>query len=428
MELVKLTEEEFTSFALNHEQATFLQTISWAKLKEKNGWEYELIGFKKDNKIICGTMLLSKKIVFNKKMFYAPRGFLIDYNNYELLDEFVLKIKSYLKKNHAIFIKIDPYIMYHERDIDGNIVEGGIDNTDIVKHLSKLGFRKQCKKPGQQSLQATWMYWLPLENKTLEEIFRKMNREKRRIINNNEKNGEVLREGTYDDLVEFKKIMDHTSERRQFINRSLEYYQNMYKSFENGKYLKLYFVDLHIEEKLNIFKEELERIEKDYNKLVLDVENGTRKVTEATMNEKKRDVNSLKDKINEYEVLLEKHGSVLTLGGILYFIYGNEVLAFLGGSYDEFMEFQCSYTIHYEMIKYAIENNFKYYNFYGISSDLTPKDHMYGVYLFKKGFGGNVVELIGEYDLKVDKFMYIIYKFAYYIVHKLKKIKTKLHK
>ena len=79
------------------------------------------------------------------------------------------------------------------------------------------------------------------------------------------------------------------------------------------------------------------------------------------------------------------------------------------------------------MIKYAIENGFEYYNFYGISSDLTPKDPMYGVYLFKKGFGGEVVELIGEYDLKIDSFFYYIYKISYSVVHKLKKLKTKLH-
>ena len=64
---------------------------------------------------------------------------------------------------------------------------------------------------------------------------------------------------------------------------------------------------------------------------------------------------------------------------------------------------------------------------YGISSDLTEKDPMYGVYEFKKKFGGRVVELIGEYDLKIDSFFYYIYKIAYFVVHKLKKIKTKLH-
>ncbi len=62
MELVKLEEKEFSKFALNHEQATFLQTLSWAKLKEKNGWEWELIGFKDKKKIVCATMILSKNV------------------------------------------------------------------------------------------------------------------------------------------------------------------------------------------------------------------------------------------------------------------------------------------------------------------------------------------------------------------------------
>jgi peptidoglycan pentaglycine glycine transferase (the first glycine) len=78
------------------------------------------------------------------------------------------------------------------------------------------------------------------------------------------------------------------------------------------------------------------------------------------------------------------------------------------------------------MIKYALENNYSYYNFYGISSNLSPEDPLYGIYTFKKGFGGEVVELVGEYD-KVLSGKYYLYNTAYNIVHSLKKIKAKMH-
>lgn len=425
MELVKLDIDEFSNYALNHEQATFLQTISWAKLKEKNGWQWELLGFKENKKIVCATMILSKEVFLGKKMFYAPRGFLIDYNNQKLLEEFTLKIKDYIKKQKGIFLKIDPYVMYHQRDINGSIVEGGIDNSNVVEHLLKLGFRKQCSKPGEQSLQANWMYWIDLRNRKFDDVVKDMNTSLKRTLRKNEKNGVVLRKGTRIDLPKFKEILDHTSERRNFISRSLTYYENMFDSFKGN--IELYFVDLKVEEKLIEFKKEKEILDSNYQKLLDTIKNTETKISDDKLKEKENEIARLEQKISSYQSMYDEYGSVLTLSAVLYFIYGKEVLSFVGGDLSNYLEFQPFATMHYEMIKYAIDNKYDYYNMYGISSDLTENDPMYGVYEFKKKFGGEVVELIGEYDLKIDSVFYHLYKFAYYIVHKLKKIKTKFH-
>ena len=87
------------------------------------------------------------------------------------------------------------------------------------------------------------------------------------------------------------------------------------------------------------------------------------------------------------------------------------------------MQFQSAYTIHYAGIKYAIDHGYKRYNFYGITGDFRKENPLYGLYLFKKSFGGHVVELIGEYDLIVSKFWYHMYKVAFKLYHTAKKIK-----
>lgn len=427
MELVTLTEKEFNNFVSNHSQATFLQTLSWANLKKENGWDHALLGFKEKKKVIAAVMLLSKQTPVKKKMFYAPRGFVLDYENESLLKEFTLAIRDYVKKNDGIFFKIDPYIMRVQRDIDGNIVENGIDNSNVVKSFQKLGFREKCAKPGKQTLQSKWMYWIPLKGKSLEDVMKDMTSKTRQMIRKNEKNGVVIREGNYNDIEEFENIMAHTGKRREFISRSLKYYQNMYKAFGNGENLKLYFADLEIEKTLKGLKSEVEKLEKDYKTVLTNIENGKAKMNESKLKLKKDEITRTEKRIEEYEELFKKHGSTLTLGGIMYFTYGKEVISFIGGAYEEFMEFQSFYTLHYEMIKYALENGYEYYNFYGISSDLTPKDPLYGIYLFKKGFGGEVVELIGEYDYIVRPMYYLLYDVSYKAVHGLKKLKTKLH-
>ena len=123
MKLVTLKKEEFKKFAENHPQANFYQTIEWGELKEENNWQMVLLGLKDNEEIKAGCLLLSKDTPIKKKMFYSPRGFLIDYQDKELLKEFTEKIKDYVKKSKGIFIKIDPYLSYQQRDLEGNIVE-----------------------------------------------------------------------------------------------------------------------------------------------------------------------------------------------------------------------------------------------------------------------------------------------------------------
>ena len=74
-------------------------------------------------------MLLSKKRKFNKCEFYSPRGFLIDYNNKELVNSFTKEVKNFVKAKNGYILRIDPYIINKERDKDGNILKDGLDNT-----------------------------------------------------------------------------------------------------------------------------------------------------------------------------------------------------------------------------------------------------------------------------------------------------------
>ena len=112
----------------------------------------------------------------------------------------------------------------------------------------------------------------------------------------------------------------------------------------------------------------------------------------------------------------------------MFLIYGNEVLSLHGGSLSKLMQFQSAYSTHYAGIKYAVENGYKKYNFYGITGDFRKENPLYGLYLFKKSFGGHVVELIGEFDLITSKFWFHSYNIAFSSYHFLKNIKKKIKK
>ena len=430
MELIELTEEEFKNYADKSSQISFHQTKEWGHLKEENGWEMKLIGLKDKNEIKAATLLLSKMTPIKKKMYYAPRGFLIDYNNYDLLKEFTIKIKSYVKKHQGIFLKIDPYVPYQQRDKLGKIVENGYNNKESYNNLIKLGYKHFGFNLMQDTLQPRWMFITKTKNRTIDDVMKDMDPKTRQILRKNERDLIKCREISYDELPLFKDIMQHTGDRRDFIDRPLKYYQDMYKHLDG--ILKILIAELNTTELINSLNEEVNDLTKEYddrkNKHDQDPTKMNEKKYESKQKETLNNIERIKKRISHQEKLKTENGEVLTLGGILFLVYGNEVLSLVGGSYAKYMEFQSAYTVHFAGMKYAIENNYERYNFYGITGDFNESNPLFGLYSFKRDFGGEVVELIGEFDLIINKPLYYLYKLSYASYRNLKNLKNRLKK
>ena len=249
MKLESLSKEEFKKYADKHPQITFHQTEQWANLKKVNGWEAHYVGLKEDKKIKAAALLLSKTIpIIKKKMFYSPRGFLIDYNDYDLLKEFTTKLKEYVKKEKGIFVKIDPYVEYQERDNNGNIVEDGYNNKEAVDNLIKLGYKFFGFNTMQDTLQPRWMHVIEINGRSEEEVQKDMESKTRQILRKNEKSCIKTHEITRDELPVFKSIMEHTGDRRDFIDRPLSYYEAMWDNLYDSGILKILIADIDFNE------------------------------------------------------------------------------------------------------------------------------------------------------------------------------------
>ena len=101
----------------------------------------------------------------------------------------------------------------------------------------------------------------------------------------------------------------------------------------------------------------------------------------------------------------------------MFMLYGDEIVYLFSGSYEDVMSFCGQYRLQWEIIKYAADNGYKRYNFYGINDVFNPKGKDYGVYLFKKGFNGYVEELLGSYTLDIDGISKV-----YNVLRKIKKL------
>lgn len=408
MKFQEITEKEYREFWENHPLKTFLSAPEISKLRQKSNWDTYYVGVKEKKKIIAATMLLAHKRHFNKYEFYSPRGYLLDFNNHDLVNFFTEELKKYIKDKNGYVLRIDPYVIYKERDIDGNIVEDGVNNEKVVENLLNLGF---IKVPVENKEQVGWMFSLGLEGKTEEQILKEMKPNTRNQIRKTEKFGISVNEIGYDELDRFQSIMEETSKRKGFANRKLEYYQEMYKLFHDKNEVKFFITELNLKNYIEGL--EAERVEK---------ENKINSLTDAKYNDgaKKNltnEIASIDKRIAESKEIIEKNGSdVITLSGSMFMLIKPEVIYLSSGNYEEYLKFNSQYLIQWELIKYGIENGFKKHNFYGIPEEINTHPKDYGIYEFKRGFNGYVEELIGEFALPIT-WHYKLFD----LIHKIKR-------
>lgn len=424
--LVELKKTEFDEFAEKHLQNNFQQSSYWAKFIEADGWHSYFLGYKENNSIVAATILVSQNaFVGRKRYFYAPRGFLIDYQKEELVKTFTKEVIHFIKAKRGIYLKIDPYLPWHERDKDGELKTGGKDNSSAVELLTQIGFHQVGDDFKRNMVQPRWLYVIDTKGKDIDELEREMSDKTRQIIHRNERDGIRTRFLSEEELPTFVKIMKETSDKYHTLEYTNHYYQDLFSSFPKDK-LKMVVVELHPKEAIEHIEKQLQEEKQSYydrafkKDEVLHMNDQTFQKKESLQEEK---IAQLEEKKRAFEEALQTHGETIVLGGYFLIFYGNEVIALHGGVFEEWKKLDASITLHYEMLKYTKEQGYELYNLYEISGDFREYSPMYGSYLFKRNFGGQVVELVGEFDYIIDNFSYSFFKLFFPNYYGIKSIR-----
>ena len=406
MELVELNEKDYREYT-NNNHAHFLESYEWGIVNKNRGYKVHHLGLKDNEEIKGSALVLEKEIVSDYCYFYIPRGFTIDYKNKELLTFFTNSLKKYVKQNKGYEFRIDPYVINVERNSQGDIVEGGVDNREIRTTLKDLGY-KRIKKENME--QVGWMYVLDIDGKTEDEVLKNMKPNTRNTIRKTLKNGIEIIELEKKDLPMFHKIMIETGKRKGFHIRNLDYYENMYDLFKPRGEIKFLLTRLDLKKHIKMLKEDKEKQLEEKNKL-----------SDAKYNDGKKKafdlaIEGINKRIKQAEEIMKRDGEVINLSSSMFIMTDPEIIYLSSGNYEEYMCYNSQYLIQWEMIKYGIEHKFKRYNFYGITGNFDKNDKDYGIYEFKTGFNGFVEELIGEYTYPTS-FMYHIMN----LIHKIRK-------
>jgi len=86
------------------------------------------------------------------------------------------------------------------------------------------------------------------------------------------------------------------------------------------------------------------------------------------------------------------------IAGTLAVWYGDKVWYLYGASSNAQRNLMPNYLLQWEMIRWAIAQGCRIYDFRGVSGDLDESNPLYGLYRFKRGFNGEFCEFAGEFD------------------------------
>ncbi len=120
-----------------------------------------------------------------------------------------------------------------------------------------------------------------------------------------------------------------------------------------------------------------------------------------------------------YDELAPKHMKLLMayyedkpISGIIPIMYGNKTWYLYGASSNQHRNLMPNYLLQWEMIRQAIQNKCDIYDFRGVSGVVDESHPQYGLYRFKKGFGAEFTEFIGEVYWPFKPLTYKLYKVA----------------
>lgn len=398
MKLQNITEEVFTSFTKTHELGTFLQTVEEKHLKEIYNIKCHLVGLFQDNEIIGASMLIEIPTKIHKPIFYAPRGFITDYSNSEYVEGFTKEILSYIKKYHALEFIMDPYIIYQIRNNNGSEVEE--KNDAMISYLKSLGYQHFGFNLNFEASQVRFMYRIPVFQ-TYEETISKFTKSTRKRIEETHEKGVHVRIAKKEELPIVVDLLKASAENKHFEYRSVQYYENLLDSMKN--LLTIYIASIDFEEEKRKTKAFLKETEEDLSKLheeMKKVNVGAKLLKKQEILEQR--IKKCEEELKHIEEMKKTYGTKKDIGALVSIRSNQEYITLSSGMLTEFRAYNPKYAMYEAHIKDAIEEKFSYVNFYGISGNFDPKSELYGIYDLKRGFNGNVIELIGEFSYPVS--------------------------
>ena len=123
---------------------------------------------------------------------------------------------------------------------------------------------------------------------------------------------------------------------------------------------------------------------------------------------------------NGCKLLIAKYNN-RPIAGLMLFYHGNRAWYFYGASSDEERNRMPAYLLQWEAMLFAAKNGCTEYDLWGVPDHdedflelhfMSRDDGLWGVYRFKRGFGGKVVRSAGVFEKEIKPLLFKSYQVA----------------
>lgn len=392
MKLKKIKEKEYIKFT--KDKAHFLQSYEWGELSKTRNFKPLYVGLYDNNKLVATALLLRKDLLLGYSYYYIPRGFTLDYNDFSLIKEFTLRLKEFLDKK-VIFFRIDPDIKLHTIDLNANKTHG-LDNYKLVSFLKSIGYKHRKLTYFFETTEPRFTYRIDLD-KSAEEIDKNYSQMVRHHIKRANKYKVMVELGNRDSIKEFVRLMKLTESRQNFYSHPDKFYYDFYDTFKDN--LTILLASVNLNDIISYLDSEISKNDERKEKLLQEKNEYLKKF-----------------KLNEKYYVSAYY--MVTYGNKSWYLYGANDL--------DFKNTCANYKLFDYQIKEAKRLGSTIFDEFGTIGKPNSKSNLVGLNEFKKKWGGEYTEFIGEFDFVLNKFMYTIFKILIPIRHKI--IRYKLRK
>lgn len=379
---------EFSTFCKNNPLCNYMQSEDFAKVMQSFHYDYEFIGYVGDRgEISAASLILIKNIYKNLKYGYAPKGFMLNYYDDELMNKFTTQLKEYYAKKNVVFIKINPEIVVGEIESKTLFYESNA-NSRLKKDIVKYGFRHLKDNLYFESVEPRYNAYIDLKNTQFND-FSKSNRNK---VHNS------MRKGLYACKVSGDEVKNGLELMKQ---KPQEYYAKLYDYFNKDDKVDLITIKVDFQKYvLNV--QSLYDEEERNNALLNEVLHRSNK--QVDLNKKMasdRLLTSLKNEL-VYATYELKNNNDITVASALVIKDKYRVHVIDSGYDKKYSILNANYFLYNELIS-MYKKDYDYLDIGAVSGDFRSTNPYYGLNRFKLGYAPSVYEYIGEYDLIIDK-------------------------
>lgn len=412
--------QAFESFVLSH-GGIYLQSAKWAKVKEE--WKSRFYcGFDEAGERVLSALVMERHIPGAGKIWYSPAGPVCDYENTALFKAYAAFIKGEAKSAGATAYFIDPCI---ELRVNGETKESGkaahrlfvesgfTFQPDASKCLYKAPVQLilNLKKPDGAAY-------------TPAELLKSFEKGVRYSVRVGEQRGLTEQVYTIDDIKKDPRIMEDylavmsdTSERDDFVERGGEYCERLLSVFggDNMDVMLVYY------DKNKDRSQQEARLKRR-----AELEAALPTAPEKKLRGIKEEIDSIDKQTAHYEERVKETASlpgerVCVAGGITVRYNGMASCLFGGAKNLLRNNLRASHYFNFRRICRSIELGHDYHDLGYVLLDpvppaedgtlgvCKPNKDFEGILAFKKSFGSDYIEYVGEYALVLNKALYFSY-------------------